>query len=131
MLDKCWTKWRPRCRTAYPKGEINTKEQAMKYLTRELWLSVMDSRHNPLQHLDSAAAHYLMQVLGWMWSMIFCLSFLSIFQFHYVWLAHVLFIGGFSITLAVFRSASAQDQAQSLPVLSRGSRCVWKLDSEA
>ena len=56
----------------------------MKKLMSELWLSLMDSRHNPLQHLDSAAGHYLMQVLGWMWSMIFCLSFLSIFQFHLI-----------------------------------------------
>ena len=103
----------------------------MNNLMKELWLAVMDSRHNALQHLDSASGHYLMQALGWMWSMIFCLSLLSIFQFHYVWLAHVLFIGGFSMTLAVFRVASTRDRLQAMPALSRGSRCVWKLDSEA
>ena len=103
----------------------------MNTMIKEIWLTVMDSRHNPLQQLDSAAAHYVMQALGWMWSMIFSLSFLSIFQFHYVWLAHVLFIGGFSMTLAIFHVESDRARRQDIPVLSGGSRCVWKLDSEA
>ena len=53
----------------------------MKHAIVETWDAVMDNRHNPLRHLDLASQHYLMQVLGWMWSMVFCLSFLSIVQF--------------------------------------------------
>ena len=96
------------------------------------WDAVMDSRHNPLRHLDLASQHYFMQVLGWMWSMIFCLSFLSIFQFAMVWLAHLLVFAGLAYTVAVFREAEqAQPQPVTAPALSAGSRCVWNLDSEA
>ena len=97
------------------------------------WKVVMDNRHNPLRHLDLASQHYLMQVLGWMWSMIFSLSFFSIFQFGYVWMGHVLVFGGAAMTVAVFRNAERQTEANQVPVrvLSTSSKCVWQLDCEA
>ncbi|MCB1845946.1 MAG: hypothetical protein KDI04_00820 [Halieaceae bacterium] len=105
----------------------------MKQLIIDSWNAVMDNQHNPLRHLDLASQHYFMQVLGWMWSMVFSLSFLSIFEFGLTWLAHLLFIGGIAFTVAVFREADRQTPA---PVtarqnLSTSSSCVWKLDSEA
>ena len=105
----------------------------MKQTIAEIWDAVMDNRHNPLRHLDMASQHYLMQVLGWMWSMVFSLSFLSIFQFGYVWLAHLLLIAGVAMTVAVFRQAEKAQAKRSLRSgdLSAASRCVWKLDSEA
>lgn len=96
------------------------------------WDSIMDSRHNPLRHLDLASQHYFMQVLGWMWSMVFSLTFLSIFEFGFTWLAHLLVIAGIAMTVAVFREAEKQklnDEAGAH--YSGASRCVWKLDSEA
>jgi hypothetical protein len=97
------------------------------------WNVVMDNRHNPLRHLDLASQHYLMQVLGWMWSMIFSLSFFSIFQFGYVWMSHLLLFGGVAMTVAVFRNAEKQTEENQVPVrvMSAGSKCVWQLDSEA
>jgi len=96
------------------------------------WHLVMDNRFNPLRHLDLASQHYFMHVLAWMWSMIFSLSFLSIFQFQYVWAAHVLVITGIFITISVFKraeqSANGKDAAKDL---SHGSVCVWQLDREA
>lgn len=97
------------------------------------WDAIMDSGKNPLRHLDLASQHYTMQVLGWMWSMVFSLSFLSIFQFGYVWMAHLLVFGGVAMTVSVFKEAEKQramtvDTARDL---SAGSKCVWKLDSEA
>ena len=50
----------------------------MKKIVVNSWDAVMDNRHNPLRHLDLASQHYLMQVLDWMWSMVFSLTF---FQF--------------------------------------------------
>jgi hypothetical protein len=94
----------------------------------------MDSRHNPLRHLDLASQHYFMQVLGWMWSMVFSLTFLSIFQFGFTWLAHMILIGGVAMTVALFREAEAQRKSAEQDVvehLGRASRCLWKLDSEA
>ena len=105
----------------------------MKHFIVSSWDAVMDSRHNPLRHLDLASQHYMMQVLGWMWSMVFSLAFLSIFQFGYVWMAHLLVFGGAALTVSVFREAEKQ-RARLAPAkqsLSGASACVWKLDSEA
>lgn len=93
----------------------------------------MDNRHNPLRHLDLATQHYFMQVLGWMWSMVFSLSFLSILNFGVVWIAHLLVFGGIAFTVAVFREGEKRLVAIEGETrnLSSTSRCVWKLDSEA
>ena len=98
-----------------------------------IWKAVMDNRHNPLRHLDLASQHYLMQVLGWMWSMVFSISFLSIYQFGYVWMAHLLIFGGAAMTVAVFRNAERIEEKRLQPSreLSSASRCVWQLDREA
>ena len=87
----------------------------MKQFILNSWEAVMDNRRNPLRHLDLASQHYFMQVLGWMWSMVFSLSFLSIFQFGLTWLAHLLLIGGFTMTVAVFREAEKQKRETQVP----------------
>lgn len=105
----------------------------MQRFIAQCWNDVMDSSRNPLRHLDLASQHYFMQVLGWMWSMVFSLAFLSIHQFGLTWMAHVLVIGGIAMTVALFRE-SEQRAARRVPArndLSGASRCVWKLDSEA
>jgi hypothetical protein len=105
----------------------------MKTFIVNTWDALMDSRHNPLRHLDLASQHYFMQVLGWMWSMVFSLSFLSIFHFGYVWMAHLLVFGGVAMTVAVFREAEKQQVCPAVEpdTLGNASACVWKLDSEA
>ena len=104
----------------------------MKQTIVHMWQTVMDSRYNPPRHLDLASQHYMMQVLGWMWSMIFSLSFLSIFHFGVVWLGHLLVIGGAAFTVAVFREAEKVQAAEvGRAPLSAGGRSVWQLDSEA
>ncbi|CAA0121386.1 Uncharacterised protein [Halioglobus japonicus] len=116
-------------RIAYKPNE----ESVMKKMILESWDAVMDNRRNPLRHLDLASQHYFMQVLGWMWSMVFSLSFLSIFQFGYMWFAHLLVVAGVCMTVAVFKEAEKQAvQMQAEPVpLSASSQCVWQLDREA
>ena len=96
------------------------------------WNAVMDHRFNPLKHLDVRSGHYLMQVLSWMWSMIFSVSFLSIHYFGYVWVAHLLVIGGVYITISIFKRAeNRREQMMPAPYLSGASKCVWKMDTEA
>jgi hypothetical protein len=105
----------------------------MKEFVASCWSSVMDSRHNPLRHLDLASQHYIMQVLGWMWSMVFSVSFLSIYNFGVVWISHLLVFGGAAFTVAVFRESEKRLAVIEAPTteFSAASRCVWKLDSEA
>lgn len=96
------------------------------------WRAVMDHRFNPLRHLDVRSGHYLMQVLSWMWSMIFSVSFLSIHYFGYVWVAHLLVIGGVFVTLAIFKRAeNRREQITPALYLSGASKCVWQMDREA
>ena len=96
------------------------------------WNAIMDHRFNPLKHLDTRSGHFLMQVLSWMWSMIFTVSFLSIQYFGYVWVAHLLVIGGVFITLAIFKRADIQgEESTPTPYFSGASKCVWKMDVEA
>jgi hypothetical protein len=105
----------------------------MKHFIASCWSAVMDNQHNPLRHLDLASQHYFMQVLGWMWSMVFSLSFLSIYNFGLVWMAHLLVFGGVAFTVAVFRESEKRlaEIEAATNELSGASRCVWKLDSEA
>ncbi len=104
----------------------------MKVPMTMTWNAVMDNRFNPLKYMDLAAKHYLMQVLAWMWSMIFSLSFLSIYVFGYVWLAHLLVIAGVFITISIFKgSESRQRKMLPAPYLSTASKCVWQMDREA
>jgi hypothetical protein len=99
---------------------------------------IMDSRKNPLNQMDLASQHYIMQVLAWMWSMVFSLSFVSIFYFHFVWGAHVLMLGGICFTVGIFRRAEQKQlrliDSPASPKekqYSHASTCIWKLDREA
>ena len=104
----------------------------MKRFLNDCWAAVMDNQRTPLRHLDMASQHYFMQVLGWMWSMVFSLMFLSIYHFGLTWLAHVVVIGGIAMTVSLFREAEKRRaRLAARPALSSASRCVWKLDSEA
>ena len=105
----------------------------MKTFVASCWAAVMDNRHNPLRHLDLAGQHYFMQVLGWMWSMVFSLSFLSIYNFGIVWISHLLVFGGAAFTVAVFKESEKRLVALqgATRELSSHAPCVWKLDSEA
>lgn len=107
----------------------------MKNAIVEAWQAVMDNRHNPLRHMDTASQHVIMQALGWLWSMVFSLSFLSIFHFGAVWLPHLLIVGAICFTVATFRESERRSLAEiraepGLP-LSHASKCPWQLDREA
>jgi hypothetical protein len=107
------------------------EEIVMKKQMALTWNAVMDNRFNPLKHLDLRSGHFLMQILSWMWSMIFSVSFLSIYQFGYVWVAHLLVIGGVFVTMSIFDRAEAQrEKVGPAPYLSGASASVWQMDRE-
>ena len=104
----------------------------MKSLLAKNWNVLMDSRFNPLRHMDLASQHVYMQVLGWMWSMVFSISYLSISQFGIVWIPHMLIIGGFCFTAALFKE-SEKMALKAVPVRlqRKNSTCLWDLEKEA
>ena len=72
---------------------------------------IMDSRHNPLRNIpDMNTRHMIMQVLAWMWCIIFSMYLGSIVAFGISAVIHALLIAGVFITAGVFETAKRRPQ---------------------
>ena len=70
------------------------------------WNTVMDHNMNPLSNIpDLQTRHVVMQILAWMWCIIFSMSLGSVTVFAYSAVAHILFIAGVVITVGTFETA--------------------------
>ena len=70
------------------------------------WNLIMDWRYNPLAHIpDNNTRHMVMQVLAWMWCIIFAMSVGSVTVFGISAIAHALLIAGVFITAGMFETA--------------------------
>ena len=77
----------------------------------KLYNLIMDSKRNPLSHIpDTNTRHMVMQVLAWMWCIIFGMSVGSITVFGISAVAHALLIAGVFITAGVFETAKRRPQ---------------------
>ncbi len=71
----------------------------------------MDSEKNPLRHIpDINTRHMVMQVLAWMWCIIFSMYVGSITVFGVSASIHALLIAGIFITLGTFETAKRKPQ---------------------
>ena len=71
-----------------------------------LYNLVMDSRRNPLSHIpDNNTRHLVMQVLAWMWCIIFSMWMGSILVFGVSAVIHAILLAGIFITVGVFETA--------------------------
>ena len=67
---------------------------------------IMNSTRNPLSNIgDVNTRHLVMQVLAWMWCIIFSMSVGSILVFQISAIAHALVIAGVFITFGMFETA--------------------------
>ena len=67
---------------------------------------VMDSRHNPLSHVpDTNTRHLVMQVLAWMWCIVFSMWLGSILVFGVSAAIHAILLAGIFFTVGVFETA--------------------------
>ena len=72
---------------------------------------IMDSRYNPLRYIpDNNTRHLVMQILAWMWCIIFSMWVGSIVVFGISAIAHALLIAGVFITAGVFETAKRRPQ---------------------
>ena len=72
---------------------------------------IMDSGKNPLSNIpDMNTRHMIMQVLAWMWCIIFSSWMGSILVFGISALVPALLLAGIFITLAVFETAKRRPQ---------------------
>ena len=70
------------------------------------WVSVMDSERNPLRHIpDLHARHMIMQILAWIWCIVFSFYVGSYFVFGVSAIAHVALLGAIAITVGTFEQA--------------------------
>ena len=75
------------------------------------WNIVMNSERNPLKNIqDLHVRHLIMQILAWMWCIIFSMYFGSMYIFRTTAVLHTLIIAGIAITFAIFRTAEKNPQ---------------------
>tara|TARA_B100002052_G_C15875029_1_gene596552 strand:+ start:2144 stop:2428 length:285 start_codon:yes stop_codon:yes gene_type:complete len=80
-------------------------------MIKQTWALVMDSEKNPLRHIpDINTRHMVMQVLAWMWCIIFSMYIGSIAAFGISASIHALLIAGIFITLGTFETAKRRPQ---------------------
>ena len=66
----------------------------------------MDDRRNPLSHIpDINTRHMVIQVLAWMWCIVFSMYFGSMWMFGITAIAHVIVIAAIAITVGTFEVA--------------------------
>jgi len=77
----------------------------------KLYNLIMDSKHNPLSYIpDTNTRHLVMQILAWMWCIIFGMSVGSITVFGISAIALALLLAGVFITAGVFETARRKPQ---------------------
>ncbi len=102
----------------------------MREFIYDSWNSVMDAKHNPLRHIkDLQVRHIVLQLLAWMWCIIFAVMVGSWTVWGISVITHLVFIAGIVITVATFEAAKRSPQSFNFingyhsPSRSRGS--IW------
>jgi len=70
------------------------------------WNSVMDHDRNPLRNIPHLnTRHMVMQVLAWMWCIVFSMYFGSMWVFGITAIAHIFLIAAIVVTVLTFETA--------------------------
>ena len=84
----------------------------MREFIYDSWNGVMNAKHNPLRHIqDLQVRHFVLQVLAWMWCIVFALMIGSWTVFGVSAVAHLAFIAGIVLTVAAFETAKRSPQS--------------------
>lgn len=90
----------------YPIKTDLEKVKTMREFVYTSWNSVMNAEVNPLRHIpDLHARHMVLQVLAWMWCIVFSFYVGSFFVFGVSAIAHVAILGAIAITVGTFEVA--------------------------
>ena len=78
----------------------------MKELVYDSWNGVMNMNVNPLKHIpDTNVRHMVLQVLAWMWCIVFGMYIGSWFVMGVSMVAHALLLAAIVITVSTFEVA--------------------------
>ena len=75
-------------------------------MVQKIYNSIMRRKYNPLANIPNVATgHLLMQLLAWMWCIIFSMWMGSVYVFGITVVAHAMIIAGIFITATIFYTA--------------------------
>ena len=78
----------------------------MRKFIYDTWNVVMNYERNPLRHIpDTNTRHMIMQVLAWMWCVVFGIIVGSMYAGVFSMLLHTLLLGAIAVTVATFETA--------------------------
>lgn len=87
----------------------------MREFIYDSWNGIMNAEINPLKHIpDTNTRHMVLQVLAWMWCIVFSMYMGSIFVMGVSMIAHVLFLTAIVVTVATFETAKNNPRAFKL-----------------
>ena len=76
-----------------------------------LWQLIMDHAHNPLKNIPNLQArHIILQLLAWMWCIIFAIIVGSMWAGIFSMVLHALLLGAIAVTVATFETAKRKPQ---------------------
>ena len=79
---------------------------SMRKIIYDNWNLIMDHNLNPLRNIpDLNTRHLVMQVLAWMWCIVFSMYFGSMWMFGITAIAHVIVLAAIAITVGTFATA--------------------------
>ena len=103
----------------------------MRKFIYDSWQSVMNHDINPLRHIpDTNTRHMVMQVLAWMWCIVFSMWLGSFWVFGISAIAHVALIAAIAVTVGTFETAKRRPDLFRLRTdgyhsLSRTRQYMW------
>ena len=78
----------------------------MKKTIVDNWNFIMNHNKNPLKNIpDTNTRHMIMQILAWMWCIVFSMYFSSMWIFGITTIAHIFILGAIAITVTTFETA--------------------------
>ena len=95
----------------YPTKVIFRKVISLREWVYNCWNVVMDHEKNPLSVIpDFSTRHMIMQVLAWMWCIVFGIITGSWTAFGISTVAHIALLGAIAITVGTFETARRKPQ---------------------
>ena len=78
----------------------------MREFIYDSWNGIMNADVNPLKHIpDINTRHMVLQVLAWMWCIVFSMYVGSIFVMGVTMIVHIIFLAAIVVTVATFEAA--------------------------
>ena len=90
----------------YPMKTTMEKVIDMREFVYDSWNGIMDAEKNPLRHIpDTNVRHMVLQVLAWMWCIVFSMWLGSFWIMGVSMIAHAIVLAAIVITVATFETA--------------------------